>query len=126
MSKKKVDGGFLPFDLDNLEPDPAVSALVSAGQAAQAERKLPPKERQKKARKREKDSERSKTVYDLPKDILEKIAKIAAWNSTTASGIAALALKRFIVDVESGHVRVRDYLVPSESPRYQFRVNLDD
>lgn len=125
MGKNTSDGGFLPFNLDDLEPDPAVSALMSGGQARQAERKLPVKDRQKKAKQRAKDAARSKTLYDLPEEIIQGIASVAKWNQTTASGVAALALKRFLDDVKSGDVKIRDYLEPIDHPRYEFRVMLE-
>jgi len=127
MAKRQQhEGGFLPFDLENLEPDPAVSALVSRGQAAQAERRLPVKDRKKKARQREKDKAREgkRALYDLPKETLERIQKIAKWHGTTASGVAGLALARLIDDIETGKINLRDYLEPIDSPRYTFRVCL--
>lgn len=120
-------GGFVPFDLESLEPDAAMLALVSRGQAMQAERRLPPKDRQRKARQRQKDEARAgkRALYDLPEEVIQRIASMARWNQTTASGVAALALTRFLEDVDAGRVKLSDYLEPIDSPRYTYRVNLE-
>lgn len=120
-------GGFVPFDLGSLEPDAAMMALVSQGQAAQAERRLPVKERRRKTKQREKDKARQgkRALYDLPEEILQRVSNIARWNGTTASGIAALALSRFLEDFDAGRVQLSDYLEPIDNPRYAYRVNLE-
>lgn len=127
MVKRRDEvGGFVPFDLDNLEPDAAMEALISKGQAAQAERRLPVRERRRKAKQREKDEARAgkRALYDLPEEIIQRVARMARWNQTTASGIAALALTRFLDDFDAGRVKLEDYLEPIDNPRYTYRVRL--
>lgn len=119
---KKDEGGFLPFDLANLEPDPAVSALIGRGQAREADRRLPVKERGRKAKQRAKDAARHQALYDLPLEVLRGISELAEAKRTTASGVACLALVRLLEDVKAGRLDLDEYLYPIDSPRYMWRV----
>ncbi len=120
--KKNTVTGFVDFDLTQLEPDPAVAALLGQGTRREDERRLPAKERRKKARQREKDQKRSKALYDLPEELISEVARLATSHKTTASGICHLALARLLDEVATGSVQIRDYLQPIDSPRYENRV----
>ena len=59
--------------------DPAVAGILATHEQRQADVHLPPKERRKKAREREKMRRRQpgRATYDLPKKLKDRIAEIA-------------------------------------------------
>ncbi len=118
------------IDFSNLEDeplDPAVEALISKGQRTEAERRLPAKERKAKAKERAKAEARkgARALYDLDPALIAAVKRVAGKTCTTASQVAAVAIIRFLADVEAGKVDLRDYRTPSDSPRYEFNIDLE-
>lgn len=118
---------FIKFDLDDMKPDPAVNTLVREGRQRNDDRKLSKRERSKKIKEREKADARKgrRALYDLPPELIEGMRRLAEEHSTTASQLAALAIKRFLTDVNAGEIELRDYYLLSEGPRYERRIALE-
>ena len=93
-----------------------------------AEARLTRQERRKKIRERKKMQARLKgrATYDLPTAIKERIAHIAAQHQTSASQVAALFLLQALTAFEQGEIDLEGYKVPSNSPRYEWNLELPE
>ncbi len=120
------DGGFVDFGETARLVDPAVAGLLSQGERRQAEARLPQKEREQKKKEREKMRQRREehTTYDIPVELRRRIKDLAERERVPASQIAALALLRFVQDYERRQVDLAEYKVASNSPRFDFNLNL--
>ena len=110
--------------------DPAVADLLDNMQERQADRQLTKGERRKKARQQEKDRERkaegTRFQIDLPKGIKALTLALADREHLPASQIIALALVRFLEDVDAGRVDLSEYKRPSKSPRYDWTLEIPE
>ena len=122
------EGKFVDFDPENVEADPAVEALLNRGERRQAEARLSRKERDKKMRERKKMQARLKgrATYDLPASLKERIAAIAEGHQTSASQVAALFLLQALEAFDQGEIDLEGYKVPSNSPRYEWNLDLPE
>ncbi len=120
------DTGLINFG--DLGLDPAVKATVTAGAARAADRGLSPTQRRAKSRERTKQAARrgARASYDLPPELIQAVATLAADKKTPASQLAALALSLFLAAVERGEIDLTDYLQPIINPRYSYVVKLPD
>lgn len=118
---------FIAFDLGETKPDPAVNSLVQQGRQRNEERRLTKGERRKKIKEREKSEARKgrRALYDLSPELIEGMRTLAAEHSTTASQLAALAIKRFLSDVNTCEIDLRNYYLLSDGPRYERKIALD-
>ena len=119
---------FIDFDnLDTLEPDPAVSSLLTKGRRRQEEAHLSPKQRQKRAKERSKARGRNRVMYDLPPAISERIKQIAAGERLNCpeSQVATVLLAAGLAQLEAGQLDLERFKRVSGSPRYTFNLRLE-
>ena len=110
-----------------VEIDPAVADLIEEGEQRRAEARLPREQRKKLIKEREKIRERHKSgraTYDLDRDIKKRVEELAKKHGTTASQVAAVLLSYSLEAVSRGKVDFNDCKVPSESPRYEWNINV--
>lgn len=121
----KDDKGFIIFDTEHPEPDPAVQSLISSGQKREKTARLSPKERQKKARERAKAAKRNRMMLDIPPEIERWLVEQAEEIGCPISQLAALLLALGIGLVESGEVDVADYRrINRTSRRYEYDLEI--
>ncbi|MCJ7624061.1 MAG: hypothetical protein MUO76_11205 [Anaerolineaceae bacterium] len=108
--------------------DPAVADLLSNMEQRQADAQLSRGERRKRNREREKIAARraQRTTFDLPPSVRQKIKLLAETERVPASQLAALALIRFLDDLENELVDLAVYKEPSRSPRYDWNLVFPD
>ncbi|HZW03510.1 MAG TPA: hypothetical protein VFF68_06270 [Anaerolineaceae bacterium] len=80
------------------------------------------------ARQREKIRARreQRVTYDLPPRIRQRIKELADEQRIPASQIVALALARFLRELEEDKVDLSPFKQPSRSPRYDWNLVLPD
>lgn len=108
--------------------DPAVADLLSNLDDKQEMRSLPVKERQRKAKEKQKMERRLKgrATYDLTPALKERIEQIAAGEGVPASQIAHLFLLHSLRAFEAGEINVKAYKRPTQSPRYEWTLDLKE
>ena len=109
--------------------DPAVAGILATHEQRQADVHLPPKERRKKAREREKMRRRQpgRATYDLPKKLKDRIAEIADDHQVPISQVAAVLLSYGLKALEQGEIELDNYKKePSLSPRYEYNLVLNE
>jgi hypothetical protein len=126
MNDKRRDG-LTEFDVFG-GLDPAVDSLIERGVRRQAEAHLPGRERKKKARERAKAKARlpRRVNWDLPIWIKEAMVEIAVQHRVPVSQVAALFLKHSLIAYRRKEIDLSRYRVPSESPRYEWILELGD
>lgn len=126
MSKNQPNGLTSFGDLGGI--DPAVDSLITQGERRQADAHLSTKERRKKAKQRERMQQRRefRVTYDLPPSIRNQVAKLAAKGKFPASQLAAVLLAEALKRLEMGEIDLDKYKVPSDSPRYEWNLDLWD
>lgn len=104
--------------------DPVVTELLKEMEQRQIESQLPRREREKKARERQKITARRerRATYDLPPEIRLKISDLSDRLSIPASQLVTLALIRFLDVYENGKLDLGSYKFPSRSPRYDWNL----
>ena len=120
------DAGLTDFhDLGGL--DPAVDAIIREGSRRRVEARLPLGERRKRVRERQKNKARQgrRAAYDLDPALIKAVKEIAEKHSVSASQIAALLLALGLDELERGEMNINDFKIPSESPRYEWRLDLE-
>jgi hypothetical protein len=107
--------------------DPAVAAILKEGSRRRVEARLPLGERKKRVRERQKNKARQgrRAAYDLTPALIETVKGIAEKHSVPASQIAALLLELGLGELERGEVDINDFKVPSQSPRYEWTLDLE-
>ena len=105
--------------------DPAVAALIGKGAQSKKERAMPRAERakSKKAAQKQADRNGSRAVYDLDPDLIEAVKNLAVENETTASQVAAIAIRYFLKAMQFGEVDLERYkrALP-KNPRYGYEL----
>jgi hypothetical protein len=112
----KNEQGFLQGGLD-----PAVQAAIGGGQRRQSERLMPKQERarMKKSQERQEKRNGNRAVYDLDPELIREIKRLADEHGTTASQVAGIALRLFLVtNVDLTRYRVR----LERNPRYEYEL----
>jgi hypothetical protein len=124
MSQKREEGLTDFNDLGGL--DPAVEAIIREGGRRRRESQLPVSERKKRVRERKKSQSRRgrRAVYDLPPDMIAAVKELAEAHRVPASQVAALLLTVGLEALEGGEVDIDAYKVPSDSPRYEWNLDL--
>lgn len=110
-----------------IKRDPAVEAAINGGNARQAERSMPMKDRKRVKRERAKAESRkgARALYDLPPAMIKEIQMVAAEYETTASQIAKLALWMFLNAVRDRDVDIRAYRVlANKNPKCPYKIEL--
>lgn len=111
------------------ELDPSVDAFLSTETERRSIQKLPPQERQKKAKEREKIRSRKarRVTYDLPPDLRNQVAKIAKKKGLPASQLAAWLITRALEkhggSAEELDEEITPYLEPSQSPKFTWNLH---
>ncbi len=121
------EGGFVDFgETAPRLADPAVDALLSQSERRQGEARLSQKERERKRKEREKMRQRraGHTTYDIPVALRKRMAELSEREGVPASQLAALALLRFLGDLQAGALTLSEHKVPSRSPRYDYNLIL--
>lgn len=79
------------------------------------------------SRSQQKNIERRgrRALYDLPPRLIRKIANIAEEFGLTNSQVAGVLLLHALKDLNSGRFEIRDYRQTSESPRYNYKIDLE-
>lgn len=124
---KNQQSGLTDFgDLGGL--DPAVDSLITQGERLQADAHLSTKERCKKARQRERMQQRRefRVTYNLPPSNRNQIARLAEKGKFPASQLAAVLLSEALKRLEVGEIDLNKYKVPSNSPRYEWNLDMWD
>lgn len=98
--------------------DPAVADLMSGMERKQEAKSLTKKQKAERARM----AKRNRVVIDIPPEIEGLIGAIAADRDVSVSGVIEIALREFIKANGDGRVKWADYLAPSRSPRFGFKV----
>ena len=98
--------------------DPAVADLMNGMEKKQQSKNLTKKQKAERARM----AKRNRVVIDIPPEIEGLIGAIAADRDVSVSGVIEIALREFIKANGDGHVKWADYLTPSRSPRFGFKV----
>lgn len=108
--------------------DPAVADLLSNMEQKQADAQLSRGERRKRNREKAKIAARraQRATFDLPPTVRQNIKRLAERERIPASQLAALALIRFLDDLEKGLVDLAVYKEPSRSPRYDWNLVFPD
>lgn len=122
--KNKVRGSFINFD----DVDPAVAASIGGAERRQSQARLPVKERQKKAKARTKDQARleRRVNWDLPIELKTRVKSLAAEHVVPESQVAALFIADGLRRLDAGEIDLDDYKTPSDSPRYDANLILDE
>ena len=112
----------------NKDLDPVLAEYLREQGKLDLERALPRSERRKLLRERRKNAERRgrRALYDFPPGLIKMVADIADEARMTNSQVAGLLLLHALRDYRQGKIDLRAYREPSESPRYDFRIDLDD
>jgi len=66
-----------------------------------------------------------RALYDLPPDLIREIAHLAETLRLTNSMVAGVLLIYGLRDLHSGSIDLADLRVPGDSPRYDFRIDLE-
>ncbi len=66
-----------------------------------------------------------RAMYDLPPDLILEIAHLAEALRLTNSMVAGVLLIYGLRDLRSGSIDLADLRVPGNSPRYDFRIDLE-
>jgi hypothetical protein len=108
--------------------DSVVADLLTHMEDKQIEAQMPRREREKKARERAKIQSRreQRATYDLPPAVRQKLKNLAEEERLPASQLVALALLRFINDLENNRLDLKIFKQPSRSPRYDWNLVLPD
>ncbi len=111
------------------ELDPSVDAFLSTEAKRRAIQKLPPHERKKKAKEREKirDRKAKRVTYDLPPALRNQVAEIAKKKEVPASQLAAWLITRALEQhggsAEELDEEMTPYLEPSQSPKFTWNLH---
>jgi len=65
-----------------------------------------------------------RALYDLPPDLIKRISQIAETYRLTNSMVAGVLLIHGLREIEDGKLDLRELRLPSDSPRYDYRVDL--
>jgi|WetSurMetagenome_2_1015567.scaffolds.fasta_scaffold36109_3 hypothetical protein len=108
--------------------DPEVSALLKEMEQRQVDAQMPRREREKKARERQKIADRRerRATYDLPPHIRNQISDLSTRLSIPASQLVTLALIRFLESFNAGGLDLGPLKTPSRSPRYDWNLVIPD
>ncbi|MCJ7695497.1 MAG: hypothetical protein MUO40_08725 [Anaerolineaceae bacterium] len=66
-----------------------------------------------------------RALYDLPPKLIKRVANIAEEYGLTNSQVAGVMLLYALQDLKNCKMKLRDYRQASESPRYDYKVDLD-
>jgi len=66
-----------------------------------------------------------RALYDLPPKLIKRVANIAEEFGLTNSQVAGVLLLHALKDLKNGKIKLRDFRLFSESPRYDYKVDLD-
>jgi hypothetical protein len=111
------------------ELDPSVDAFLSTEAERRAIQKLPPQERKKKAKERERirDRKARRVTYDLPPDLRSQVAEIAKKKGVPASQLAAWLITRALEQhggsAEELDEELTPYLESSQSPKFTWNLH---
>ena len=111
------------------ELDPSVDAFLSTEAERRAIQKLPPQERKKKAKEREKirDRKAKRVTYDLPPDLRNQVAEIAKKKGIPASQLASWLITRAFEQHGGSAEELDEELVPylesSQSPKFTWNLH---
>lgn len=106
----------------SIEIDPAVADLLHQGQRLSEERSLSVDERKKLAKQRAKESKRTRKIFDLPEDVIQRIEQLAQKYGCPESQVAAFLLTHGLQELDDEAIDLEPYLTPSRSPRYKFNL----
>jgi hypothetical protein len=65
-----------------------------------------------------------RVTYDLPPELRERLNQLSSELRIPASQLAALAIVRFLSDLETENIDLPQYKRPSLSPRYDWNLEL--
>lgn len=102
--------------------DPAVQAILNGQRAKQRQRTMTPAQR----RKAQRDGERNKATYDLPRGITDRIAEIAEVEGVPKSGVVAVFLLDAINRYDDRAIDLERFKQPSVSPKYSHVIEIPE
>jgi hypothetical protein len=122
-----MSDNFIDFNLDQLENDPAVNALISSGDQAAADSHLSRNQRKKVKRERNRAKARleKRINLELPVDLKQRLISLAEKESIPISQIAAFVLWEGILNLENDVSVLIPYKRPSRCPKFDFTLDLD-
>jgi len=65
-----------------------------------------------------------RALYDLPSDLIRRISQLAETYRLTNSMVAGTLLIHGLRDIQDGDLDLGKLRIPSDSPRYDFRIDL--
>lgn len=65
-----------------------------------------------------------RALYDLPPDLIRRISRLAETYRLTNSMVAGALLIHGLRDIQGGTLDLGKLRIPSDSPRYDFRIDL--
>lgn len=65
-----------------------------------------------------------RALYDLPPDLIRRISQLAETYRLTNSMVAGALLIHGLRDIQDGALDLNKLRTPSDSPRYDFRIDL--
>jgi hypothetical protein len=65
-----------------------------------------------------------RALYDLPPDLIRRISQLAETYRLTNSMVAGTLLIQGLRDIQDGNLDLSKLRIPSDSPRYDFRIDL--
>jgi hypothetical protein len=108
--------------------DPAVAAIMGDRDRKEAEARLPREERSKKSKERKKAADRlaGRVNLDLPPALKKQVFDLAVEQGIPASQIVAFFLADGLRRLAAGEVDLRPYKRASESPRYDWNLDIPE
>lgn len=67
-----------------------------------------------------------RALYDLPPDLIQRISRLAETYRLSNSMVAGALLIHGLRDIQDGALDLAKLRKPSDSPRYDFRIDLAD
>jgi hypothetical protein len=123
--KNNAQQGFTNFDgLPGM--DPAVESLLGQGQRRQTESHLPPKERSRKKKERERAKQRipGRIGLDLPIELKQRLNVLAEKEGVPISQLVAFLLYEPVYLLEHRRISLWGYKTTSTSPKFDSNLDL--
>ena len=105
--------------------DPTVADIIGQAEQRQEDAQLPPKEREKKERERQKirDRREKRVTYDLPPALKQRVAELAEEHRVPASQVAALLITLGFEALDQ--IDLAALKTPTKTPRYEHNLDLE-
>lgn len=108
--------------------DPAVADLTKQGERRRDRSPVARKKRDKEIQEKRRAKARlaRRVNWDLPPELKDRINALAEDHRTPASQVAAVLLAYGLAALERDDLDLDDYKTPSDSPRYDWNLSLEN